>query len=145
MHNVNTMPNKPVAKPTGILKPFRQKYDIVLSSESSALSASSSSQKVLSIKNDRSRPIRVTAIALVYKAGLEDALIEIKRSGANGELVAGQTQISVIGRNRATEKTHDFPVEFLLGDTLEIELWVKTKTIPLNAGDVCMSVLGEYV
>nr|WP_036041387.1 hypothetical protein [Leptospira alstonii] len=136
---------RPVAKPTGVIRHFRQKYDIVLSSESSALSASSSSQKVLSIKNDRSRSIRVTAIALVYKAGLEDALIEIKRSGSNGEIVTGQTQISVIGRDRAKDRTADFPVEFVLGDTLEIELWVKTKTVPLNAGDVCLSVLGEYV
>ncbi|EMF80051.1 hypothetical protein LEP1GSC188_4862 [Leptospira weilii serovar Topaz str. LT2116] len=142
---MNTMPNKPAVKPAGVIRPFRQKYDIVLSSESSALSANSQSQKVLSIKNDRSRPIRVTSIALVYKTGLEDCLIEIKRSGANGELVTGQTQISVIGRDRTKEKTLDFPVEFLLGDTLEIELHVKTKVTPLNAGDVCMSLLGEYV
>lgn len=145
MHNVNTMPNKPVAKPTGVVRPFRQKYDIVLSSECSALSANSQSQKVLSIKNDRSRSIQIRAIALVYKTGLEDCLIEIKRSGANGELVTGQTQISVIGRDRTKDKTLDFPVEFLLGDTLEIELHVKTKVTPLNAGDVCMSLLGEYV
>ncbi|MDL5247590.1 hypothetical protein QRD38_17810, partial [Leptospira weilii] len=87
----------------------------------------------------------IRAIALVYKTGLEDALIEIKRSGANGELVTGQTQISVIGRDRTKDKTFDFPVEFLLGDTLEIELHVKTKVTPLNVGDVCMSLLGEYV
>ncbi|MBE8400279.1 hypothetical protein IP954_08420, partial [Leptospira borgpetersenii serovar Tarassovi] len=77
---MNTIPNKPAVKTAGVIRPYRQKYDIVLSSESSALSASSASQKVLSIKNDRSRPIRVTAISLVYKLGLEDALIEIKRS-----------------------------------------------------------------
>ncbi len=53
--------------------------------------------------------------------------------------------MAVIGRDRAKDKTPDFPVELLLGDTLEIELWVKTKTTPLNAGDVCMSILGEYV
>ncbi|WP_061220919.1 hypothetical protein [Leptospira borgpetersenii] len=142
---MNTIPNKPAVKTAGVIRPYRQKYDIVLSSESSALSASSASQKVLSIKNDRSRPIRVTAISLVYKLGLEDALIEIKRSGSNGELISGQTQMAVIGRDRAKDKTPDFPVELLLGDTLEIELWVKTKTTPLNAGDVCMSILGEYV
>lgn len=142
--NTNVIPKKPVAQTTGF-KPFRQKYDIVLSSESSALSASSSSQKVLSIRNDRSKSIRVTSISLIYKTGLEDALIEIKRSGANGELVAGQTHMSVIGRDRSKDKTLDFPVDFLLGDTLEIELWIKTKSIAVAAGDVCMAVLGEYI
>ncbi|EMS89739.1 hypothetical protein [Leptospira noguchii] len=140
------MPNKPaVQRPAGIVRPFRQKYDIVLSSECSALSANSSSQKVLSVKNDRSRSIQITAICIVYKTGLEDALIEIKRSGSNGEIITGQTQISVVGRDRTKDKTSDFPVDFVLRDTLEIELHVKTKAVALNTGDICMSLLGEYV
>ncbi|EMF80057.1 hypothetical protein LEP1GSC188_4882 [Leptospira weilii serovar Topaz str. LT2116] len=124
---MNTMPNKPAVKPAGVIRPFRQKYDIVLSSESSALSANSQSQKVLSIKNDRSRPIRVTSIALVYKTGLEDCLIEIKRSGANGELVTGQTQISVIGRDRTKDRTLDFPWSFYSGIHLKLNSMSRRK------------------
>lgn len=142
---MNTMPNKPAAKPAGVIRPFRQKFEIVLSSECAALSANSSSQKILSVKNDRSKSIRVTAICIVYKTGLEDCIVEVKRSGSNGEIITGQTQISVVGRDRTKDRTTDFPVDFVLNDTLEIELHAKTKAVALSAGDICMSLLGEYV
>lgn len=136
---------QPGSIPTRIItKPIRRKFDIVLSAECADLAVNSQSQKVCSIKNDRSKTIKITEIAVVYKTGLEDVLIEIKRSGANGELVTGLTQISVVGRDRTKDRTSDFPVEILLGDTLEIELWVKTKTVALNKGDICISLLGEY-
>ncbi|OOV40204.1 hypothetical protein B1J93_17820 [Leptospira kirschneri serovar Pomona] len=145
------MDTQSVKKPAGqrpvgpvVIRPYREKYDIVLGNECSALSAGAASQKVLSIKNDRSKAIQVKTISLVYKAGLEDVLIEIKRSGSNGEIVTGLTQISSIGRERTKDKAADFPVDFTLADTLEIELWVKTKSVPLNAGDICMSVQGVY-
>ncbi|EMM94938.1 hypothetical protein LEP1GSC158_1617 [Leptospira interrogans serovar Zanoni str. LT2156] len=142
---MNTIANKPAAKTAGVIRPIRQKYEIVLSSECSSLSANSSSQKVLSVKNDRSKPIRVTAICIVYKTGLEDCIVDVKRSGSNGEVVTGQTQISVVGRDRSKDRTADFPVDFILNDTLEIELHVKTKAVALVAGDICLSLLGEYV
>ncbi|EMO46510.1 hypothetical protein [Leptospira santarosai] len=143
-----TSEKKPAAqkRPAGpiVIRPYREKYDIVLGNECSTLPANTAAQKVLSIKNDRSKPIQVKTICIVYKAGLEDVLIEIKRSGSNGEIVTGLTQISVIGRERTKEKAADFPVDFTLADTLEIELHVKTKALALNAGDICMAVEGVY-
>lgn len=127
------------------------KQTIRLSGVSTAISTNQQNTLCVSIKNNSGEDLAMRYLDIVYKAGLEDILVEFKTpSSKNNPILSGETTLSNVGLPRTAPSRVPMPLNIggispILRKGENFEIYVQTFSTAITSRDISAIIVCESV